>query len=141
MAASAPAISSLKPNGVLLQLIERLLPAAGAQAPAVARFEPGEAVLRQGRAEVVAVRLGEGEELRRHDHTDGVQADILAAGIAASVTVEAGQGLERAGLQRAAQDVDRWCASRPRSAFFGCLIEHGPPYHLEIALSSGPLHW
>src|SRR5258708_8747470 len=136
MAASAPATSSLRLDSVLLELgerhdvqrdgmrrlehdlrrrpaIERLLPAAGAQAPAIARFQAGEAVLRQGRAEVVAVRLGEGEKLRCHDDADGMQADILAAGVAATVAVEAGHRLLRAGLEWAAQGVDRGDASRP----------------------------
>src|ERR1043165_9477906 len=118
MAAFAPVTSSLKPDGVLLEVferhdvegdgvrglehdlgrsagIERLLPAAGAQAPAIARLEAGKAVLRHGSREVVALGLGEGEELGGHDHTDRMQADILAAGVAATVTIEAGHGVER----------------------------------------------
>src|SRR5262245_54976972 len=119
MAASAPAISSLSLDSVLLQLlegddlqghrvrglehdlrraagVERLLPALGAQAPAIARLQALEAELGHGRAEVVAARLGEGEELPRHHGTDRVQAGILAAGVAAAVAVEAGQGFGRA---------------------------------------------
>src|SRR5215212_3895646 len=115
MAASAPATSSLKPDGVLLQVVERddvqghgmrrlehdlrggagfqrLLPAAGAQAPAVARLQPGEAVLRHRRREIVALSLGEGQELGRQDHTDRVQAEVLVPGIAAAVAIEPGHG-------------------------------------------------
>jgi hypothetical protein len=68
-----------------------------------------------------------------------MQADILAAGVAATVAIEAGRRLMGAGLQRAAQDVDRGSASG-LAAFLGGLVEHGPPYHLEIELSSGPVH-
>src|SRR5262245_60817988 len=126
MAASASATSSLKPDGVLFQLVERddvqghsmgrlehdlrggtgvqrLLPARGAQAPAVAGLEAGEAVLRQRRREVVALRLGEVEELGGHDDANRVKAGILAAGIAAGIAIEAGQRRRRAWLQDAAQ--------------------------------------
>src|SRR6185503_4423304 len=119
-AASALATSSLKPDGVLLQVIERndlqghrmgglehhlggaagierLLPARRAQAPAVARLEAGEAVLRHRRREVVAPGFREGEELRRHDDANRVQAHVLAAGVATGIAIEAGQRLSRTG--------------------------------------------
>jgi hypothetical protein len=65
---------------------------------------------------------------------------IVASGIAATVAIEAGRRLMGAGLQRAAQDVDRGSASR-MAAFLGRLVEHGPSYHLEIELSSGSARW
>ena len=104
--------------------VERFLPAGGAQAPAVAGLQAGKAILRQGGAEIVAVGLGKGQERRGRDHADRVQADILGAGIAAAVAIEAGDRLDGAGLQRAAQDIDRRRAAG--AAFLGGLIEHGP---------------
>src|SRR5579883_29714 len=147
MAASAPATSSLKCDGVLLELverddlqgdgvgrlehdlrrragIERLLPARGAEAPAVAGLQPGEAVLREGCAEVVAGLLRERQELRRHDAANRVQAKVLLAGVAAAVAIEPGDRVDRAGSERPAQDVDRGCPARA-AAFFRRLIEHG----------------
>jgi len=53
-----------------------------------------------------------------------MQADILAAGVAAAVAVEAGQRFGRAGLEGTAQDIDLRGPARP--AFFGRLVEHGP---------------
>ena len=104
--------------------VEGLLPAAGAQAPAVARLQAGEAILRHWRTEIVAGGLREGEELGRHHDADRVEADILAAGVAATVAVEAGHGLMRARLQGPAQHVDRRRASG--AALVGRLIEHTP---------------
>ena len=47
---------------------EGLLPAGGAQAPAIAGLEAGELEFRHGRAEVVALGPGEGQELGGHQH-------------------------------------------------------------------------
>src|SRR4051794_25931929 len=68
-----------------------LLPAGGAQAPAIAGLETGEVEFRHGRAEVVAATSGEGQELVGHQHADGVRAAILGARVAAAVAEEAGQ--------------------------------------------------
>src|SRR5438552_909910 len=112
MAVSALATSSLKLDGVFLQLLqrddlqrhsvgglehdlrgaagsERLFPAVRTQAPAVAWLEAGEAVLAHRCREVVAVLLGESQELRRHDAANRVQPDIFATGVAAGIAVKA----------------------------------------------------
>ena len=78
--------------------------------------------MRHGRAEIVAAGLGEGQKRRRRHDADRVQADILGAGIAAAIAIEAGYWLDRAGLQGAAQDIDRRRAAG--TAFLGRLIEH-----------------
>src|SRR6476661_5967444 len=108
MAASTPATSSLKPDGVLLELVqghdlqgdgvralehdlrggagvERLLPAFRAQAPAVAGLQAGEAILRHRRREVVAAGPGESQESRCCDDANRVQPAVVAAGVAAAV--------------------------------------------------------
>jgi hypothetical protein len=51
-----------------------------------------------------------------------MQADILGAGVAAAVAVEAGHGLDGAGQEGAAQYIDRRRSAG--AAFLGGLIEH-----------------
>ena len=85
--------------------LERLAPARGAQAPAIAGLEPGKIEIGLRRREVVAARLGEGEELRRHLDADRVQPDILGSGVTAAGAEEAGQRPLRAALERLAIDV------------------------------------
>ena len=85
--------------------IDALQPAGGADAPAVAGLEAGEAVLRHGGGEIVAEALGGGEKLRRDDAADGVHAEIVRAGVAAAVAEEAGHGLAAAGGEGLAEDV------------------------------------
>ena len=72
--------------------LQRLLPAVGAQAPAFARLQAREAVLRPRRAQVVAPRAAEGEEFYRHLGADDVDAEVVRAGVTAAGAVEAGQG-------------------------------------------------
>ena len=82
-----------------------LQPARGADAPAVAGLEAGEAVLRQGSGEVVAEGFRGVEERPVDDAADGVDAKVFRAGVAAASTVEAGHGIAAAGAQRLAKDV------------------------------------
>ena len=83
--------------------LQCLLPARGAEAPAVAGLEAGEAVLRQGGGEVVADGAAVGEEACRHDRADGVAAVVFGAGAAGAVAEEAGDGAVGAGGERAAE--------------------------------------
>ena len=66
------------------------LPAQRAQTPAVAGLESGKAKLRAGRAQVVALCLGEGQKFFGDLGTYGMQADIFPAGIAAAIPIKAG---------------------------------------------------
>src|ERR1019366_4591805 len=97
--------------------VQRLLPARGAQAPAVVGLQAGETELGHRRREVVALRLAERQELGGHHHADGVAADILAAGVAAAVAEEAGHWADRAGVELAAQHIERRSASRTPGGF------------------------
>src|SRR5437763_13321026 len=63
----------------------RAQPRVGRHAPAVARLQPGEVVLRHRRAQVVSDALLILEELRGQDGTDRVAGEITGAGAAASV--------------------------------------------------------
>ena len=74
-------------------------------APAVARHEPREVVLRHRRAEVVADRALVLEELGRDDGADRVAAEVLGTGGAAAVPVEAGHRVGAARLELAAEHV------------------------------------
>ena len=80
-------------------------PAGGADAPAVAGFEAGEAILRHGGAEVVAESFGGFEEGGVDDAADGVDAVVVGAGLAAAGAVEAGHGLAAADVEGLAEDV------------------------------------
>jgi hypothetical protein len=82
-----------------------LEPAGGTDAPAVAGLEAGESVLRHGGGEIVAERFGGGEEWGVDDATDGVDTEIVGAGVAAAVAVEAGHRLAATGGQRLAEYV------------------------------------
>ena len=80
-------------------------PAFDAQAPVIAGLQAGEAIVRHGRAEIVAARAAEYEKFVRHLGADGVQADVTGAGIAASVTVPAREGGAAAGVERLAENI------------------------------------
>ena len=82
-----------------------LEPAGGADTPSVAGLEAGESVLRHRGAEVVAEGPGDAEELFVDDAADGVDAEVVGAGLAAASAVEAGHGLAAADVKRLAEDV------------------------------------
>ena len=80
-----------------------LEPTGGANAPAVAGFEAGESVLRHRGAEVVTQLLGDAKELFSDDAADGVDTEVVRAGVATAVAVEAGRRI----LRLTATDVQR----------------------------------
>jgi hypothetical protein len=82
-----------------------LEPAGGADAPAVAGFEAVEAELRHRGGEVVAESLGGFEERSVYDAADGVDAEVVGAGLAAAGAKEAGHGLAAADVEGLAEDV------------------------------------
>jgi hypothetical protein len=82
-----------------------LQPTGGTDAPAVAWFEAGEAVLGHGGGEIVAEGFAGGEEGRIDDAADGVDAVVFGAGLAAAGAVEAGHGGAAADVEGLAEDV------------------------------------
>jgi len=82
-----------------------LEPARGTDAPAVAGLEAGEAMLRHGGGEVVAEGLRRGQEGLVDHAADGVDAEVVGAGLAAAGAVEAGHGSAAAGGEGLAEDV------------------------------------
>src|SRR5690349_754853 len=83
-----------------------LEPARRAQAPAIACIQAGEAPVGTRGREVVADALREVEKLRSQDDANRVAAEILGAGGAAAVPVEARHWVGRARKQLASDDVD-----------------------------------
>ena len=101
---------------------EGLLPALGAQAPAIAGFETGKTDFRYRRRQVVAARFGETEKGIGHHHANRMAANILTAGIAAAVPVKARHWLDRTRLKGFAEDIARW---KPRTPFiFPVVSQH-----------------
>lgn len=85
--------------------VEGFLPAWGTEAPAVAGLEAGEAPLQVGRGKVVADRLGERQEVGRHDDANGMRADVFGTRIAVAIAEKAGHRRRAASCQLAAEDV------------------------------------
>lgn len=74
---------------------ESLLPAGRTQAPTVAGHEARETVLEPRCREVVSHAGRKTQEVVRHLGTDDVPAQILRTGVAACISIEAGQRLDR----------------------------------------------
>jgi Peptide methionine sulfoxide reductase len=84
---------------------EGFTPPRGAKAPAVSGLEAGKAVLRARCREIVAPRLGEGEELFSHLDADGMQAQIFGAGMTTARAIKASERALRASRKRFTEDV------------------------------------
>ncbi len=98
-------VSGFEDDGAGSPGLLHLKPALRTHAPTVARLQTGEAELRHRSAEIVAERLGGGQERRIDDAADGVNAVVFGTGLAAACAIEAGHGLAAAGIQRLAEDV------------------------------------
>ena len=61
-------------------------------------FTPGKLVSRYRRAKIVANLFGEFQKISRRLHANRVNSNIVAAGAATTVAVEAGKRIPRAGL-------------------------------------------
>jgi hypothetical protein len=85
--------------------LDYLQPAGGADAPLVAGVEAGEPVLWHGGGEVVAQASRDGEELFGDDAANSMNAEVVRTGVAAAVTIEAGERVEAAGFQGLAEHV------------------------------------
>ena len=82
-----------------------LQPARGADTPTVAGFEASEAVLGHGGGEVIAQRLRRGEEGLVDDTADGMDSEVIRAGLAAACAIEAGHWGTAAGGEGLAEDI------------------------------------
>lgn len=82
-----------------------LSPAIGTQAPAIARFQAGEAELGPRCDQVIAALTGKSEEGFGDTSAHRVRATVVSAGVTAAVAKKAGDGIGTAGLERLAKDV------------------------------------
>src|SRR5712691_7988591 len=85
--------------------LESFLPALGAQAPAVARLQPGKTGGRDRRRQIVAGGARKRQELGIDPGADGVETDILGAGLAAACPVEPGQRFRAALAELLAENI------------------------------------
>jgi hypothetical protein len=85
--------------------IERFLPPRCAEAPLVARLQPGKPKLQIGRRQVVSGRLREGQEFGCQNDANRVRPDILRPGIAAAIPEKAGHRRSATSCQLAAEHV------------------------------------
>jgi hypothetical protein len=83
----------------------RAQPVRGRHAPAIARDQTGEPVLRHRGDEVVPDSALVLEELRAHHRADRVAAEVFRTGVAAAVAVEARDRIGAARFQLSAQHV------------------------------------
>jgi hypothetical protein len=98
-------VGGFKHDGAGCSCLVNLKPSAGADAPAIALLEPWEAVLRHGCGEIVAQPRRGCEELLCDDAADGVNAEIVGAGVAASIAKKTGDGVCAASFQRLAEHI------------------------------------
>src|SRR4051794_3884497 len=85
--------------------LQRLLPARGAQTPAVVGLESRKAERGLRSGEIIPAFTRELQERGGHMRTDNMPADVFGAGVAAAVAEEARQWARATLRQRAAQYV------------------------------------
>src|SRR6516225_3732453 len=85
--------------------LERLLPALGAQTPAIARLEAGKTECRNRCRQVVAGGFRERQKRRVDPGAHGMHPEILGSGVAAAVAVKSGHRLGAAFGERLAEDI------------------------------------
>ena len=85
--------------------VEGFLPAKCAEAPSIARLQPGELVLGPRCGEVVAGIPAEGEELRCHLRAHDMAAHVVGIGTAVAIAEEPSDGREAAGFEAFAEYV------------------------------------
>src|SRR5215472_15638515 len=101
---------------------ESLLPTLRAEAPAIARFQPGEADFRYRIRQVIAARFGKPQESVGHDYADGVTANVLPASVATAVPVKAGHRIDGAKFKRLAKNIAR--RQPPAPLLFAGISQH-----------------
>ena len=83
--------------------LQRFLPTRRAQAPSVTRAKSGKPELQPGGHKIVIAQPAVLQEIGCHASADYVRACVPWPGIAASISVKAGEGLLTAQLQRLTQ--------------------------------------
>jgi hypothetical protein len=78
--------------------VQSLLPPADAKTPTVTGGEAGKPELRMGRDQVVSLRAGKLQKLRRHDRANCMQSNIAGTGTAKAISIEPSGRLAAAAL-------------------------------------------
>ena len=98
-------VSGFEDDGTSGSCLLDLEPASRTDAPAIAGLEAGETELRHGGAEIVAESLRGLEEGCVDETTDGVDAEVIGASLAAAGAVEPGHRLATTDIERLAENV------------------------------------
>lgn len=98
-------VGGLQVDGGSDVVVERLAPAIGAETPAISWLEAGEAPLRAGGDEIVALREREVEELFGHGGADDMFAAIVIVGATEAVAEEPCLGAHATAFQGGAKHV------------------------------------
>ena len=80
-------------------------PASSTDAPAIARLQAGEAVLRHRGGEIIAECFGRGQEWGVDDAADRVDAEVFRPGLAAAGAIKASHRVAAAGREGLAENV------------------------------------
>jgi hypothetical protein len=85
--------------------LERVFPTRDANAPAIARFQSGEAPFGMRCDQIVSIEHGKIEELSRDLNTDSVQSDIFRPGAAITVPIKSSHRIATAAAQLGSENV------------------------------------
>src|ERR1700680_4066793 len=87
--------------------LERFFPARDTNAPAIARFQPGEAPFGMRGNKVVSIEHRKIKELARHLNANRVQSGVFGAGATIPVAIESGHRITATAFQFCSKNV-RW---------------------------------
>ena len=108
--------------------LQRFLPSRCAQAPAITGLQSRKAEFRDRRREIIAAGLRIFKKSRGHDGAHGVAADVLAAGVAASIAKKTRHRAQGADFESIAQHV-LGLASPAAAALARVISQHRDSLH------------
>ena len=114
--------------------LQRFLPPRRAQTPAITRLQSRKSEFRDRRREIVAAGLRILKKSRGHDDAHGVAADILAAGVAASVAKKPRHRAQGTDFESIAHHVLGLVA--PAAALASVISQHRDSLHSRPYLAS-----
>jgi hypothetical protein len=86
-------------------MIQRAFPARDADAPLVARLQPGKPPFRAGRDQIVSVEHGKIEKFPCDFHANGMQPNVFRTGATKAIAIKAGNRIATATFQFASENV------------------------------------
>jgi hypothetical protein len=102
--------------------VQRFLPPRRAQTPAITGLQSREAEFRDRRREIIAAGLRIRKKFRGHDGAHRVAADVLATGVAATVSKKTRHRAQGADFESIAQHILGLVA--PAAALAGVISQH-----------------